>query len=316
MNKITQLFNIQYPIIQGGMIWNSGWKLASAVSNAGGLGLIGAGSMYPEIFREHIQKCKKSTNQPFGVNLPMIYPQMDEMIQIIFEENIKIVFTSAGNPKTYTSILQNEGIKVVHVVPGVKFALKAQEAGVDAVVVEGFEAGGHNGKDETTTFCLVPMVKKEIQIPIIAAGGIATGRGMLAAMNLGADGVQMGSRFAASEEASSHINFKKEIVNAKDGATMLTLKDVTPVRLIKNKFFLQINNAILNGATPEQQKELLGRGRAKKGMFEGDLEEGELEIGQVAGLIDEIEPVNKIIADIIKEYHQAIDELSSPKFKF
>lgn len=316
MNKITQLFNIQHPIIQGGMIWNSGWKLASAVSNAGGLGLIGAGSMYPEIFREHIQKCKKSTNQPFGVNLPMIYPQMDEMIQIIFEENIKIVFTSAGNPKTYTSILQKEGIKVVHVVPGVKFALKAQEAGVDAIVVEGFEAGGHNGKDETTTFCLVPMVKKEIQIPIIAAGGIATGRGMLAAMNLGADGVQMGSRFAASEEASSHINFKKEIVNAKDGATMLTLKDVTPVRLIKNKFFLQINNAILNGATPEQQKELLGRGRAKKGMFEGDLEEGELEIGQVAGLIDEIEPVNKIIADIIKEYHQAIDELSSPKFKF
>jgi len=316
MNKITQLFNIQYPIIQGGMIWNSGWKLASAVSNAGGLGLIGAGSMYLEIFREHIQKCKKSTNQPFGVNLPMIYPQMDEMIQIIFEENIKIVFTSAGNPKTYTSILQKGGIKVVHVVPGVKFALKAQEAGVDAIVVEGFEAGGHNGKDETTTFCLVPMVKKEIQIPIIAAGGIATGRGMLAAMNLGADGVQMGSRFAASEEASSHINFKKEIVNAKDGSTMLTLKDVTPVRLIKNKFFLQINNAILNGATPEQQKELLGRGRAKKGMFEGDLEEGELEIGQVAGLIDKIEPVSKIIADIIKEYHQAIDELSSPKFKF
>ncbi|PIZ06379.1 MAG: nitronate monooxygenase, partial [Flavobacteriales bacterium CG_4_10_14_0_8_um_filter_32_5] len=293
MNKITQLFNIQHPIIQGGMIWNSGWKLASAVSNAGGLGLIGAGSMYPEIFREHIQKCKKSTNQPFGVNLPMIYPQMDEMIQIIFEENIKIVFTSAGNPKTYTSILQKGGIKVVHVVPGVKFALKAQEAGVDAIVVEGFEAGGHNGKDETTTFCLVPMVKKEIQIPIIAAGGIATGRGMLAAMNLGADGVQMGSRFAASEEASSHINFKKEIVNAKDGSTMLTLKDVTPVRLIKNKFFLQINNAILNGATPEQQKELLGRGRAKKGMFEGDLEEGELEIGQVAGLIDKIEPVSK-----------------------
>jgi len=316
MNKITQLFNIQHPIIQGGMIWNSGWKLASAVSNAGGLGLIGAGSMYPEIFREHIQKCKKSTNQPFGVNLPMIYPQMDEMIQIIFEENIKIVFTSAGNPKTYTSILQKGGIKVVHVVPGVKFALKAQEAGVDAIVVEGFEAGGHNGKDETTTFCLVPMVKKEIQIPIIAAGGIATGRGMLAAMNLGADGVQMGSRFAASEEASSHINFKKEIVNAKDGSTMLTLKDVTPVRLIKNKFFLQINNAILNGATPEQQKELLGRGRAKKGMFEGDLEEGELEIGQVAGLVDKIEPVSKIIADILKEYHQAIDELSSPKFKF
>ncbi|MBW6482996.1 MAG: nitronate monooxygenase [Vicingaceae bacterium] len=316
MNKITQLFNIQYPIIQGGMIWNSGWKLASAVSNAGGLGLIGAGSMYPEIFREHIQKCKKSTNQPFGVNLPMIYPQMEEMIQLIFEENIKIVFTSAGNPKTYTSILQKEGIKVVHVVPGVKFALKAQEAGVDAVVVEGFEAGGHNGKDETTTFCLVPMVKKEIQTPIIAAGGIATGRGMLAVMNLGADGVQMGSRFAASEEASSHINFKKEIVNAKDGSTMLTLKEVTPVRLIKNKFFHQINDAILNGATLEQQKELLGRGRAKKGMFEGDLEDGELEIGQVAGLIDSIEPVNKIITDIIKEYHQAIAELSTPKFKF
>lgn len=316
MNKITQLFNIQYPIIQGGMIWNSGWKLAAAVSNAGGLGLIGAGSMYPEIFREHIQKCKKSTHQPFGVNLPMIYPQMDEMIQIIFEENIKIVFTSAGNPKTYTSILQKEGVKVVHVVPGVKFALKAQEAGVDAIVVEGFEAGGHNGKDETTTFCLVPMVKKEIQLPIIAAGGIATGRGMLAAMNLGADGVQMGSRFAASEEASSHINFKKEIVNAKDGATMLTLKDVTPVRLIKNKFFNDIQLAIQHGASAEELKKLLGRGRAKKGMFEGDLEEGELEIGQVAGLIDDIKPVRDIITTIINEYNQAINEITTPKYKF
>lgn len=316
MNKICKLFNIKYPIVQGGMIWNSGWELASAVSNAGGLGLIGAGSMYPEVFRAHIQKCKKATKNPFGVNLPMLYPQMEEMIQIIIEENIKIVFTSAGNPKTYTAMLQKEGIKVVHVVPGVKFALKAQDTGVDAVVVEGFEAGGHNGKDETTTFCLIPMVKKEVSVPIIAAGGIATGNGLLAALSLGADGVQMGSRFAASEEASSHINFKQEILKAKEGATMLTLKDVTPVRLIKNKFFNTINQAILSGALPEQQKELLGKGRAKKGMFEGDLEEGELEIGQVAGLIDSIEPVEKIITDIIKEYHQARADLATSKYNF
>ncbi|MDT8412206.1 MAG: nitronate monooxygenase [Vicingaceae bacterium] len=316
MNKICKLFNIKHPIIQGGMIWNSGWKLASAVSNAGGLGLIGAGSMYPEVFREHIQKCKKATNKPFGVNLPMLYPQMDEMIKIILEEEVKIVFTSAGNPKTYTSFLQEHGITVVHVVPGVKFALKAQEAGVDAIVAEGFEAGGHNGRDETTTICLIPMVKKGLHIPIIAAGGIATGNTMLAALNLGADGVQMGSRFAASEEASSHINFKNEIVKAKEGDTLLTLKELTPVRLLKNKFFNDVQVAIQNGASSEELKNLLGRGRAKKGMFEGDLEEGELEIGQVAGLIDDIKPVKEIIENIITEYHQAIAAINSPKFQF
>ena len=315
-NKICNLFTIQYPIIQGGMIWNSGWKLASSVSNSGGLGLIGAGSMYPEVFREHIQKCKKATNKPFGVNLPMIYPQIEELIQIIIDEAVKIVFTSAGNPKTYTNFFHEHGIKVVHVVPGVKFALKCQDAGVDAVVVEGFEAGGHNGRDETTTFCLVPMAKKELSIPIISAGGIATGRGMLAAMILGADGVQMGSRFAASIEASSHQNFKREIVNAKDGATMLTLKDVTPVRLIKNKFYNTISTAIQKGASIDEQKDLLGRGRAKKGMFEGDLDEGELEIGQVAGLIDSIEPVSQIIENIMTEYHQALRELNQPTYKF
>jgi|TARA_R110000782_G_scaffold270486_1_gene372109 enoyl-[acyl-carrier protein] reductase II len=316
MNKICKLFNIQYPIIQGGMIWNSGWKLASAVSNSGGLGLIGAGSMYPEVFHEHIKKCKIATNKPFGVNLPMLYPQIDEMIKIILEENIKIVFTSAGNPKTHTSYLQEHGITVVHVVPGVKFALKAQEAGVDAIVAEGFEAGGHNGRDETTTLCLIPMVKKELHIPIIAAGGIATGSAMLAALNLGADGVQMGSRFAASEEASSHINFKNEIVNAKEGDTLLTLKELTPVRLLKNKFFNDVQLAIQNGANADELKTLLGRGRAKKGMFEGDLNEGELEIGQVAGLIDDIKPVKEIIENIITEYHQAIAAINSPKFQF
>ncbi|MBL4669062.1 MAG: nitronate monooxygenase [Flavobacteriales bacterium] len=315
-NKIISLFNIKHPIIQGGMIWNSGWKLASAVSNNGGLGLIGAGSMYPEVFREHIQKCKKATNNPFGVNLPMIYPQMDELIQIILDEKIKIVFTSAGNPKKYTSFFQEKGIKVVHVIPGVKFALKAQEAGVDAVVAEGFEAGGHNGRDETTTLCLIPMVKKAINIPLIAAGGIGTGKGMLAAMILGADGVQMGSRFVASEEASSHINFKNEVVKAKDGATQLTLKDVTPVRLIKNKFFKEINEAIIKGATPEQQQEILGRGRAKRGMFEGKLDEGELEIGQVAGLIDTVEPVSKIIENIMVEYQQEIKNINTSKYNF
>jgi enoyl-[acyl-carrier protein] reductase II len=315
-NIITQLFNIQFPIIQGGMIWNSGWRLAASVSNSGGLGLIGAGSMYPEVFREHVQKCKKATNKPFGVNLPMLYPQIDELINIILEEDIKIVFTSAGNPKKYTQFFQEKGIIVVHVVPGLKFALKAQDAGVDAVVVEGFEAGGHNGRDETTTFCLVPMVKKELSIPIIAAGGIATGKGMLSAMVLGADGVQMGSRFAASIEASSHQNFKDEIVKAKEGDTLLTLKDVTPVRLLKNDFFEKINNAIAKGATPEEQKEILGRGRAKKGMFEGDLIEGELEIGQVAGLIDSIDSVEKIINNIITEYREALEELKADKYRF
>ena len=315
-NKITSLFNINYPIIQGGMIWNSGWKLASATSNSGCLGLIGAGSMYPEVFREHIQKCKKATGNPFGVNLPMIYPQIDELIKIIIEEEVQIVFTSAGNPKKYTNFFHDNGLKVAHVVPGVKFAIKAQEAGVDAIVAEGFEAGGHNGRDETTTLCLIPMIKKAIDTPLIAAGGIGTGKGMLATMILGADGIQMGSRFAASEEASSHKSFKSEIVNVKDGDTQLTLKDVTPVRLIKNKFYHEISDAILKGATPEEQKEILGRGRAKKGMFEGNLDEGELEIGQIAGLIDSIQPVHLIIKDIIAEYKQALNDLDSKKFNF
>ncbi|MGB0887766.1 MAG: NAD(P)H-dependent flavin oxidoreductase [Vicingaceae bacterium] len=315
-NRINTLFNIKYPIIQGGMIWNSGWKLAAAVSNNGGLGIIGAGSMHPETFREHIQKCKKATDKPFGVNLPLIYPQIDELIHIIIEEKVKIVFTSAGNPKKYTDFFHQNKITVAHVVPGVKFALKAQDAGVDAVVAEGFEAGGHNGRDETTTLCLIPMVKKELQIPLIAAGGIGTGKAMLAAMVLGADGVQMGSRFAASIEASSHLKFKEEIVKAKDGATLLTLKEVTPVRLIKNKFYNQISQAINNGASIEEQKEILGRGRAKKGMFEGDLEEGELEIGQVAGLIDSIDSVSKIIDNITSEYKAEISKIKSEKYNF
>ncbi len=315
-NKITTLFNIKYPIVQGGMIWNSGWKLASAVSNAGGLGLIGAGSMHPQTFKAHIQKCKNATNNPFGVNLPMIYPQIEELIEIILAEKVKIVFTSAGNPKKYTHYFHQHGIKVAHVVPGVKFALKAQEAGVDAVVAEGFEAGGHNGKEETTTLCLIPKVKKEIDVPLIAAGGIGTGTSMLATMVLGADGIQMGSRFAASQEASSHENFKNEIVKAQEGATLLTLKDVTPVRLIKNKFFTQINDAILQGATPEQQKKILGKGRARKGMFEGNLIEGELEIGQVASLINEIKPVSAIINDIITEYHQEKESINDNKYNF
>lgn len=302
MNKITQLFNIKYPIIQGGMIWNSGYKLVSAVSNAGGLGLIGAGSMYPDVLREHIQKCKKATNKPFGVNVPMLYPNIEEIIQIIIEEEVKIVFTSAGNPKTWTSYLKERGITVVHVVSSSKFALKAQEAGVDAVVAEGFEAGGHNGREETTTFTLIPMVKEQINIPLIAAGGIASGRGMLAAMVLGADGVQMGSRFAASFESSSHDNFKKTITEIKEGDTQLTLKELAPVRLIKNKFYHEIQDLYSKCPTPEDLKVLLGRARAKKGMFEGDLEDGELEIGQIAGLIHEIKSVESIINDVIQEF--------------
>ena len=309
MNKITQLFNIKYPIIQGGMIWNSGYKLASAVSNAGGLGLIGAGSMYPDVLREHIQKCKKVTDKPFGVNVPMLYPNIEDIIQIIIEEDVKIVFTSAGNPKTWTSYLKEKGITVVHVVSSSKFALKAQEAGVDAVVAEGFEAGGHNGREETTTFTLIPMVKEQINIPLIAAGGIATGRGMLAAMILGADGVQMGSRFAASFESSSHDNFKKTIIGIKEGDTQLTLKELAPVRLIKNKFYNDIQDLYSKCPTPEELKELLGRARAKKGMFEGDLEEGELEIGQIAGLIHEIKSVESIINEVIQEFQIASKDI-------
>jgi enoyl-[acyl-carrier protein] reductase II len=305
MNKITSLFNIKYPIIQAGMIWNSGYKLASAVSNAGGLGIIGAGSMYPEVLREHIQKCKKATSKPFGVNVPMLYPNIDEIINIIVDEGVKIVFTSAGNPKTWTSFLKEKGITVVHVVSSTIFALKAQEAGVDAIVAEGFEAGGHNGRDETTTFTLIPMVREKITIPLIAAGGIATGKGMLAAMVLGADGVQVGSRFAASTESSAHDNFKQTIVNVKEGDTQLTLKELAPVRLIKNKFYQDVQALYEKCPTKEELVELLGRARAKRGMFEGDLEEGELEIGQIAGLIHDIKPAAEIIDEMISEFETA-----------
>ncbi|MCB0442792.1 MAG: nitronate monooxygenase [Flavobacterium sp.] len=310
MNRITSLFNIQYPIIQGGMIWNSGYKLASAVSNAGGLGLIGAGSMYPDVLRNHIQKCKKETNKPFGVNVPMLYPNIEEIMQIIVEEGVKIVFTSAGNPKTWTSFLKEKGIIVVHVVSSSKFALKAQEAGVDAVVAEGFEAGGHNGREETTTLTLIPMVKENISIPLIAAGGIATGRGMLATMILGADGVQMGSRFAASTESSAHADFKQTIIDTKEGDTLVTLKELAPVRLIKNKFYNDIQELYSKCPTTEDLKELLGRARAKRGMFEGDLEEGELEIGQIAGLIHDIKPVKEIIDSVMEEFELAKKEAS------
>ncbi len=314
MNKITQLFNIKYPIIQGGMIWNSGYKLASAVSNAGGLGLIGAGSMYPDVLREHIQKCKKATDKPFGVNVPMLYPNIEEIIQIIIEENVKIVFTSAGNPKTWTGYLKEKGITVVHVVSSSKFALKAQEAGVDAVVAEGFEAGGHNGREETTTLTLIPMVKENISIPLIAAGGIATGRGMLAAMTLGADAVQMGSRFAASVESSAHEDFKKVIINVKEGDTQLTLKELAPVRLIKNKFYHDLQELYAKCPSTDDLKTLLGRARAKRGMFEGDLIEGELEIGQIAGVIHEIKPVKDIIDEIIFEFNTTAKELQFVSF--
>lgn len=314
MNRITQLFNIKYPIIQGGMIWNSGYKLASAVSNAGGLGLIGAGSMYPDVLREHIQKCKKATNKPFGVNVPMLYPNIEEIIQIIIEEGVKIVFTSAGNPKTWTSFLKEKGITVVHVVSSAKFALKAQDAGVDAVVAEGFEAGGHNGRDETTTLALIPIVKENITIPLIAAGGIASGRGMLAVMALGADGVQMGSRFAASTESSSHDNFKKIIVETNEGDTILTLKELAPVRLIKNKFYNDLQDLYAKCPSPDELKSLLGRARSKKGMFEGDLEEGELEIGQIAGIIHDILPVATIIQNVMKDFQIAKLEVSNFEF--
>lgn len=287
------------------MVWNSGWRLASAVSNAGGLGLLGAGSMYPEILREHIQKCKNATDKPFGVNVPLLYPDIDKLMQVIIEEKVSIVFTSAGNPKTWTSYLKGKGIKVVHVVSSVKFAMKAQEAGVDAVVAEGFEAGGHNGREETTTFTLIPMVKEQLQIPLIAAGGIATGSGMLAAMVLGADGVQIGSRFVATPEASSHLAFKQMILDSKEGDTALTLKELAPVRLLKNRFYNQIKELYKTAPTKEQLTELLGRSRAKKGMFEGDLEEGELEIGQIAGLIHDIKPAAAIIEELLIDFEHA-----------
>jgi len=305
-NRITQLFKIDYPIIQAGMIWASGWRLASAVSNAGGLGLIGSGSMYPDVLREHIQKCMAATSKPFGVNIPLLYPDIDKHIQIVIEEGVKIVFTSAGNPKTWTSVLKEKGITVVHVISSSKFARKSEEAGCDAVVAEGFEAGGHNGREETTTMVLIPAVVNAVKIPVIAAGGIATGKQMLAAMVMGAEGVQMGSRFVASEEASSHINFKNAVINSNEGDTILTLKQLTPVRLIKNDFYKQVQEAENNGATVEELKALLGRARAKKGMFEGQLEEGELEIGQVGANVIDILPAAKIVDEVWQDFKEAL----------
>ncbi|MCC6251299.1 MAG: nitronate monooxygenase [Bacteroidia bacterium] len=309
MNRITSLFQIKYPLIQAGMIWCSGWELAAAVSNAGGLGLIGSGSMYPDILKLHIQKCKKATDKPFGVNVPLLYPNIEEHIKTIIEEKIPIVFTSAGNPKTWTNILKAEGIKVVHVVSNVKFALKCVEAGVDAIVAEGFEAGGHNGREETTTLCLIPMVRKAVDIPLIAAGGIGTGAAMAAMFCLGADGVQVGSRFVATHESSAHQNFKNRVTETIDGDTILTLKELTPVRLIKNDFYRQLEAAYTVGAGKEKLAEILGRGRAKKGMFEGDLAEGELEIGQVSGLINEIISASSVVEEMIAEYNASIQML-------
>ena len=306
MNKISKLFQIKYPIIQAGMVWASGWRLASAVSNAGGLGLIGAGSMHPAVLRNHIKKFKKASIKPFGVNIPLFYPQLDEIISIIIEEKVPIVFTSAGSPRLWTSILKENDIKVVQVVSSVNFALKSQDAGVDAIVAEGFEAGGHNGREETTTMTLIPMVKAEIDLPLIAAGGIATGSAMLAAIALGADGVQVGSRFVASNEASSHPSFKQEVVRAAEGSTVLTLKEITPVRMLKNSFFQKINSLYQKGTDVEELKLVLGKGRAKRGMFEGDLEEGELEIGQISGLINDILPAAQIVKNLIDEYNQAL----------
>lgn len=307
-NRITKLFNTEHPIVQAGMIWASGWRLASAVSNAGGLGIIGAGSMYPDVLREHIQKCKAATQKSFGVNLPLLYPDIDKHIQIIIEEKVPIVFTSAGNPKAWTSALKEKGITVVHVVSSSKFALKAQQAGCDAVVAEGFEAGGHNGREETTTMVLIPAVCQAVDLPVIAAGGIATGRQMLAAMVLGADGVQVGSRFVASEEASSHINFKNLVITSQEGDTQLSLKQLTPVRLLKNHFFKQVQEAENNCASVDELNKLLGRGRAKRGMFEGDMEEGELEIGQVSAIIKEIKPAAEIVQEIYEEYSAALKQ--------
>ena len=309
-NRITSLFGIRYPIIQAGMIWCSGWKLASAVSISGGLGIIGAGSMYPEILREHIQKCKKATKQPFGVNVPLLYPDIEMLMKIIVEESVSIVFTSAGNPAIWTKHLKEKGIKVVHVVSNEKFALKAESCGVDAIVAEGFEAGGHNGREETTTLVLIPQICKAVKIPVIAAGGIGTGKTMLAAVALGAEGVQIGSRFVTSEESSAHINFKKAVLKAKDGDTQLSIKKLTPARLLKNKFWEQINRAEMSGASEEELKIILGRARAKKGMFEGDLDDGELEIGQISGYINEIKPAADIIVEIIAEYSSALKNLN------
>jgi enoyl-[acyl-carrier protein] reductase II len=316
MNRISKLFGIKYPLIQAGMIWCSGWELAAAVSNSGGLGIIGSGSMYPEILDEQIKKCLEATNNPFAVNLPMLYPDIDKHVETIIKHKVPIVFTSAGNPKTWTKYLQDHGIKVVHVVSSLKFALKAQEAGVDVVVAEGFEAGGHNGRDETTTLCLIPKIAKEISIPLIAAGGIASGRAMLAALNLGADGVQIGSRFVATFESSAHENFKNKIVNLPEGETILTLKELTPVRLVKNEFYKKVEAAYEANANEQDLKQLLGRGRAKKGMFEGDLVEGELEIGQVASQIQNIISAQEVVQEIIDEFHLALKEQNANKFQF
>ena len=308
-NRVTELFGIETPLIQAGMVWCSGWELASAVSNAGGLGIIGAGSMYPEILKEQIQKCKKATNKPFAVNLPLLYPSIEAHVQIIIEEKVPVVFTSAGSPKKWTPLFKEHGIKVVHVVSNVIFAQKSELAGVDAVVAEGFEAGGHNGREETTTMCLIPLIVDAVKIPVIAAGGIGSGKSMAAAFALGAEGVQIGSRFVATPESSAHLNFKNAVVDAKEGATELTLKELTPVRLMKNKFYKDIQAAYDENASPEELKELLGRARAKKGMFEGDLNEGELEIGQISSTINEIKPAEEIVKEIMAEFHQTISKL-------
>ncbi len=310
-NRITELFGIQYPIIQGGMIWCSGWELASAVSNAGGLGLIGSGSMYPDILRDQIRKCKLATDKPFGVNVPLLYPDLDQHLEIVVEEGVKIVFTSAGNPAKYTGWLKERGITVVHVVANVKFAKKCMEAGVDAIVAEGFEAGGHNGREETTTMCLIPMIAEQVSIPVIAAGGIGSGKAMAAAFCLGAEGVQVGSRFAATVESSAHQAFKEAIVAAGDGSTELTLKELTPVRLLKNEFYQKVQEAYKNEASVEELQEILGRGRAKKGMFEGDLVEGELEIGQVAAMIHTIPKAGEVVVSMMDEYEAVIARMTS-----
>lgn len=313
MNRISKIFGIKYPIIQGGMVWCSGWRLASSVSNHGGLGLIGSGSMYPDVLRQHIQKCKKATDKPFGVNIPLLYPNVDDHLKIIIEEKVSIVFTSAGNPEKYTSFLQENGITVAHVIANKKFALKCLKAGVDVIVAEGFEAGGHNGIEEITTMCLIPLIRDIIDIPLVAAGGISTGKSMLAAMILGADGVQIGSRFAASNESSAHENFKQEIINANEGDTELTLKELTPVRMMKNKFYDTIQEAYANNATKEQLAILLGKGRAKRGMFEGDLINGELEIGQISAHINNIKPVSEIMSELVQEYNFALSEINDYK---
>ena len=316
MSSVNKLFNIRFPIIQAGMVWASGWKLASAVSNSGGLGVIGAGSMYPEVLREHIQKCKRATKKPFGVNVPLLYPDVDLLMKVIIEENVPIIFTAAGNPKIWTKHLKNKNRIVVHVVSSVKFALKAQESGVDAIVAEGFEAGGHNGREETTTMTLIPLVKKAIKTPLIAAGGIASGKSMFAAMALGADGVQVGSRFVASNEASSHLNFKNEVIRSKQGSTILTLKEITPVRMIKNSFYNKLKEIYDRGGSVDELKKMLGRGRAKKGMFEGDLVEGELEIGQISSMLTDIRPANDLVDEIIDGYKNAGGMKLGKRFEF